>query len=133
MRCGQLVVARAVAQRGSQVQSGLGVETEEEVAVGGQPGAVAGAAERLGRRGDDAEDGAVGQPEPLRGGRNWSGSRARARRVLVRRHAFQDLRAGDHLVHLPAGGAPDVHVLDEPDLGPLRPGELEQVTSSSSL
>src|SRR5438874_7062857 len=73
---GEVLVARAAAQRRAQIHAPTGVEAREPRAVRGDAAAVAGAAERRGDRGDDPEGRAVGQLEPLGGGAavagNWS-------------------------------------------------------------
>ena len=57
--------AGAPPQGGAQVDSARGVEAQVPHAVGGQPAAIAAAAERIGRGRDDAEHGAIRQPEPI--------------------------------------------------------------------
>src|SRR4030095_2145165 len=63
------LVRGAAPQRFPQVDSLVGVEAEEEVSVGGEPGAIAGAAEWLSRRSDDPEGRAVAETESFR----WCG------------------------------------------------------------
>ena len=65
MVAGRRATRRAAAARAGRCRPA--VETEEPQAVRRQPAPVAGAAEGLRRRGDDAEDRAVRKPEPLRG------------------------------------------------------------------
>ena len=70
----------------AQVGLGAGEQAGADLAVGGQPGAVAGAAERAGHRGDDADHGraAVDQPALGRGAAALGGVR---REVEARRAA----------------------------------------------
>ena len=89
-------------QRLAQVDAVGRVQAEEPGAVGGEPAAVAVAAERRGRGGDDAEVVPSGQPEPL--GRRrlspaWaSGSAGRDRR---RHDAPGSRRLRHHLLPAP--------------------------------
>src|SRR5439155_17683630 len=57
----QFVRRRSAAKRLPEVDAVLGVETQVPHAVGREPATIAARAERLGRRRDDAEDGAVGE------------------------------------------------------------------------
>ena len=61
----QILARRAGAQGPSKIGPGRGVQAEQPDAVGRQAAPIAGRAERLGRRRDDAERGAVRQEEPI--------------------------------------------------------------------
>jgi NADH:ubiquinone reductase (H+-translocating) len=121
---GHALRALAVAQRLSEIESLPGVEAGEPDAVGREPGAIARRAERLRGRRDDAEDGAVGQAEPV-------GGRPRGF-VDGLDAAVPALEPPKHLVarHDPVGrperGAGHVHVLDEAHLGVQSARELDQ-------
>ena len=76
----QLLGAGAAPQRTAQIGPLLRVQTEIPHAVRGEAAAVAVRAERRGRRGDDAEHGAVGQPEAIGRRRDVSSRQARSAR-----------------------------------------------------
>src|SRR5690348_9627123 len=64
---GELLVRRPFAQRGLEIPFAAREQARAELAVGGQPDAVAGRAERLGHRVDEADlAGAVGEAEAAR-------------------------------------------------------------------
>src|SRR5262249_45171583 len=99
----------------AEIHAARGVEAEVPHAVGGEPAAIAGSAERRGGGRDDPEHVAVGQPETVGGSGavfldGLDGAVALAEPV-------QYLRARDHAIHRPLGGTTHIHVLDEPDLG----------------
>src|SRR5438105_1778267 len=121
----QLLVRGATAQRGAQIDSLPRVETQEPRSVRRHAAAVAGAAERRGDRGDDPEGGAVRQAEPLGGRAPVTGDRRDRAVAPCQRREHVALR--HDLVHGPVGGPAHVHVLDEPQLGPLGAAELEQL------
>ena len=86
----QFISRHALPERTAQIDALRRVEAQIPHAVGGQAAAIAGAAERLGRRRDDAERRAVRQarsdrPAPTSPPRRWARSRrsgARARRAF---------------------------------------------------
>ena len=86
---GDLGVGRAAAQQRPQVGLGAGEQAGADLPVGGEPGAVAGAAERPGHRGDHADHGraAVHQPALGRGAAALGGVRGEVerRRAAARR------------------------------------------------
>ena len=121
------------AEQLAEIEALLAVEAEEQRAVRGEPAAVAGAAERRGGRGDDAEPGPVGAartapPAPSRP--SSSGAIGPYRPAI----ALEDLALRHHLIQRPSGRSADVHVLDEPDLDPrARGANSSRSTISSSL
>src|SRR5438128_8773894 len=96
----QLRVRDAAAQRVAQIDSPRGVQTQEPRAVGGDPAAVAGAAERRGDRGDDAEGRPVREPEALGGGAAVPDDGLD--RAIASGEDLQHLALRHHLVHRPA-------------------------------
>src|SRR3954468_2432527 len=123
---GQLVVGGARAHRGAQVGLLTREQAVADLPVGGQPYAVAGAAEGPGHRGDDADRrrAAVDQ-EPL-------GGRAAPRVPVVGGQlerlgqAREDLVGGDHALARPAVLGIERHLLDEAQLVPLVQAEPQQ-------
>ncbi len=63
--CGQLLARGAAAQRPTKVDAARRVEAQVPQAVGRQPATIAAAAERVGGRGDDAEQRTVWQREAV--------------------------------------------------------------------
>src|SRR6266480_2945241 len=122
---GDLGVARPRAQPLPQVDPAVRVQAQEPGAVRREPAAVAGAAKwRRGGR-DDAEARPVGEPEAL--GRSAAVGRNRLDRAVALAKQVQDLLLGHDLVHGPARRAAHVHLLDEPHLGIMSAGELDQI------
>src|SRR5882724_4813287 len=118
---GDLVVRGSHPKELAEIETALAVEAEEEGAVRGEPGTVAGAAERNRRRRDDAEGGAVLQPEAL--GRRPVVFAKRADGAVPARDGIEDLPLGDYPGHIPLRGSAHVHVLDEADLECALAGE----------
>ena len=100
IRAGDLLVGGARPEQLAEVEPALAVETEQQGPVRGQARAVAGAAERRRGRGDDAERGAVRQPEPL--GRRPVVLAERGHRPVAAAIDLEDLALRDHLAHVPA-------------------------------
>src|SRR6266550_9616747 len=115
---------RSVAVRGDPCP--LRIETKKPRSIGGEPAAVARSAEWRGGGRDDAERSAVGKAEALGrragvlGGDGSDGA-------VASRQDLENLALRHDLLRGPSGGAADVHVLDEPDLGLVRPREFDQV------
>src|ERR1700693_3702231 len=121
----------AAAERFPQIRSVLTIKTQVPDPVSGQATTVAASAERFGCGGDDAEDGPVGQKEPLRG----CGTILHHQRdpAVAPAQRVQDLRPRNHLAPGPLRRPTNIHVFDEAHFstGPL--SELDRSASSSSL
>ena len=110
---GELVVGRAVAERGFQVPLAAREQARAQLAVGGEPDPVAARAERFRHRVHEADLArAVGEAEAAR-------SRRRLCRYLLERPALldqgADLAAGQHFVLAPDFVRVERHELDEAD------------------
>jgi hypothetical protein len=104
----------AAAQQGAQVVAAAGEQAQEELAFGGQPGAVAVAAEGLRHAADHADLAAAVTVGPAFGGLAGHGGVQRPQREHERSmQALHHLRRRQHLVHAPAVAGAHVHVLDE--------------------
>ena len=110
-RC-DLRVAAAAAQQRAQVVAPVREQAQEQLALGGQPGAVAVAAEGLRDAGDHADLAAAVAVAPALGGLAAAVGLDRLERELGAMRATTS-RRGQHLVHAPAVARADVHVLDE--------------------
>src|SRR5215218_2546688 len=121
-RVGQLRVAGAAAQQRPQVVAGGGEQAGVELALGRQPRPGAGAAERLGHRGDHPELARAVAVAPAAGDLAGVVGPDRLEREL-------GVDAADHLggrhdfLEPPAVGGADVHVLDEARDQPALAGE----------
>src|SRR5262245_38836353 len=96
----QLLEARAGAEWPPEVGAGARVETHQPHTVGRQPGAIAGGAERFGRRGDDPEDGSVMQREAIGGCRRLL--RDGFNGAVVGLYPLEHFAAGDDSLWRPA-------------------------------
>lgn len=116
----------AAAERFPQIRSVLRIKTQVPDPVCGQATTVAASAERCGCGGDDAEDGPVGQKEPLRG----CGTILHHHRdpAVAPAQRVQDLCPRNHLAPGPLRRPAHIHVFDEAHFstGPL--SELDQVS-----
>ena len=110
----------------AQIDAARRIQAQVPHAVGGQPAAVAAAAEGLGRRRDDAEHRAVRQPKAI-GGRRRVVSTIGSIAPVARGERVEHLAPRDDASRRPARGAADVHVLDEAHLGVHRPAVLDQI------
>ena len=97
----------AAAERFPQIRSVLSIKTQVPDPVCGQATTVAASAERCGCRGDDAEDGPVGQKEPLR----RCGTILHHRRdpAVAPAQRIQDLRPRNHLAPGPLRRPTNIH------------------------
>jgi len=87
------LVCGTAPQRFPQVHSLVGVEAEEEVPVGGEPGAITGAAEWLSRRSDDPEGRPVTEAESFSWGYRINPVHQRFDPPEASGEAIQDLAA----------------------------------------
>src|SRR5450756_2427710 len=105
-------VRLAPAQQGAKVVTRSGEQAGIEHALGGDAGAGAGAAERLGHRGDDADFAGAVAVAPALGDFARVIGIDRVERQVRTDHA-DDLARRNHVVHAPAVGRAHVHELDE--------------------
>ena len=123
---GDLGVGAAAAQHRPQVGLGAGEQARADLAVGGEPGAVAGAAERPGDRGDHADHGRAAVDQPALGGGAAALGRVRGERRSAARSVCRISPGGDHLGALPAVLGVQRHLLDEAQLVAVVHGEPQQ-------
>ena len=111
-----------------RAQVGLlaGEQAVADLAVGGEPDPVAGAAERPGHRGDDADRGRAAVDEEQLGRRAAARLHGGDQHVVLLERG-QDLVGGDHLLAAPAVLGVQRHLLDEPQRVAALEAPLEQV------
>ena len=124
--CRNLIRRGSAAQQAAQIRARHRVEAAVPNPVGRQPAAITARTERRGGRGDDAENGAVGQKET----RRWRGTIAGDRGDL----AIAPLQTGQHfrprndILHGPLGRAGHVHIFNETHFRIVGTPKLDQVT-----
>src|SRR6266566_6891906 len=123
-RRGQSFVRRTAAQRGAEIDAPLSVEAQEPGAVGGEPAAIAAAAERRRHGRDDAECRPVGQLESL-GGRHAADERRDD--AVTPAEDVEDLLLRHDRLPRPAGCPAHIHVFDESDLDAGPVAELNKI------
>ena len=120
-----LIVGRAGAHRGAQVELVVGEQARAELAVGGEAHPVAVAAERLGDRRDDTDRATPVEVAPPVGRRRAAGRHLLERVDGVDRR--DDLVLADDLVVHPVRTGVERHELDEPHLDVAVAAERRQV------
>ena len=116
---GELLIGGAGPQRGAQIGLGPGEQAVAQLAVGGQPDPVAGAAERLADRGDDADrDTRCPRPGTARPERSRAapGRRSSSTSVTCADSRSRISSAVIISVRLPGVLGVQRHLLDEPEL-----------------
>ena len=120
------VVARGSRAQGTpEIRAGARVEAHQPDAIGRQAAAIARLTEWLGRRRDDPERRTV--LEPVARGRGGAALRHGLDRPEPRRQIVEHLASRHDGAARPPGGAPNVHVLDEPHLRADRPPERDHL------
>ena len=109
---------RSAPARSGRAQVGLlaGEQAVAQLAVGGEPDPVAGAAERPGDRADDADPRRAAVDHPLLGRRAAPRARPPRASARTRPQAAEDLVGGHHRRAVPAVLGVQRHLLDEPQL-----------------